>query len=256
DPYLDFTRQETLRVLEPLVKAALAEKRPIAFKTPAGSRYVLKSVSTDDLLKMKRDRAVYLELLFRKGVRDEYRKEALAGLARLEKKSELGVLVASIRRQDDVPGVRDESVTFDLVRLLTGRSAAELKEARAELEGMAITARSPVTRQLGFVALIAADGGVDRAWELAGQSASSLRDLVDAMPLRRAPGQRAALYPKVASLLQGLPRGLATPGNGKRTPGRFVRIELPGRRKTLTLAEVEVYSDGQNVARGGKASQK
>src|SRR5262249_41946011 len=43
---------------------------------------------------------------------------------------------------------------------------------------------------------------------------------------------------------------------GKGTAGRFVRIELPGRRKTLTLAEVEVMSGGRNVALQGKATQK
>src|SRR5690606_18099323 len=32
-------------------------------------------------------------------------------------------------------------------------------------------------------------------------------------------------------------------------------VELPGQRRTLTLAEVEVMSDGRNVARQGKASQ-
>ena len=37
--------------------------------------------------------------------------------------------------------------------------------------------------------------------------------------------------------------------------GRYVRIELPGKQRTLTLAEVEVYSDGKNVARKGKATQ-
>ena len=37
--------------------------------------------------------------------------------------------------------------------------------------------------------------------------------------------------------------------------GRYVRIELPGDQKTLTLAEVEVFSDGKNVARQGKATQ-
>ena len=36
---------------------------------------------------------------------------------------------------------------------------------------------------------------------------------------------------------------------------RFVRIELPGDKRILTLAEVEVISGGKNVARGGKASQ-
>ena len=36
---------------------------------------------------------------------------------------------------------------------------------------------------------------------------------------------------------------------------RFVRIELPGDKRILTLAEVEVISAGGNVAGGGKASQ-
>jgi azurin len=43
----------------------------------------------------------------------------------------------------------------------------------------------------------------------------------------------------------------------KATPGaqaRFVRIELP-RRGTLTLAEVQVMSEGQNIATSGKATQ-
>jgi putative heme-binding domain-containing protein len=77
------------------------------------------------------------------------------------------------------------------------------------------------------------------------------------MPLIRDPNQRAALYPKVEQLLDGLPKDLAaTVTKGKTVVGRFVRVELPGRKKTLTLAEVEVYSGGRNVARQGKASQK
>src|SRR5216110_1727857 len=71
----------------------------------------------------------------------------------------------------------------------------------------------------------------------------------------RDPGQRAALYPKVESLLGGLPPGLTTASTGKQVSGRYVRVELPGKQRTLTLAEVEVYSDGKNVARQGKASQ-
>ncbi|MEZ6057043.1 MAG: plastocyanin/azurin family copper-binding protein [Planctomycetaceae bacterium] len=38
-------------------------------------------------------------------------------------------------------------------------------------------------------------------------------------------------------------------------PARFVRIELPGNKRILTLAEVEVISGGKNVAREGKATQ-
>ncbi len=80
------------------------------------------------------------------------------------------------------------------------------------------------------------------------------------MPLIRDIGLRASLYPKVEPLLHGLPKELAATGRpvgkGKETPGRYVRIELPGTQRTLTLAEVEVFSDGKNVARQGKASQK
>jgi hypothetical protein len=37
--------------------------------------------------------------------------------------------------------------------------------------------------------------------------------------------------------------------------GRFVRIEIPGEGKILSLAEVQVQSSGENVARKGEASQ-
>ncbi len=37
--------------------------------------------------------------------------------------------------------------------------------------------------------------------------------------------------------------------------GRFVRIELPGEAKILSLAEVEVLSEGVNLAKEGKANQ-
>jgi hypothetical protein len=49
---------------------------------------------------------------------------------------------------------------------------------------------------------------------------------------------------------------LVPPGNPAQV-GRFVRIELPGKAKILSLAEVEVIggTDNSNVARGGQATQ-
>jgi putative heme-binding domain-containing protein len=257
DAYLDYVRSETFKALDPYVKKAVAEGKDIPFVTSAGSRYVLKSVSTDDLLKMKRNQGVYLELLFRKGVRDEFRREALTGLAKAQKQSELQVLIGAVRSRDEQQSAEDESVVFDLVRLLTDRKAAELADARADLEKMATGGKLPVTRELGYVALIAADGDVEKAWALGLKSPAALQDFVKAMPLVRDPAQRAALYPKVAALLDGLPKELGTgPGDGKTVLGRYVRIELPGKKRTLTLAEVEIFSGGRNVARQGKASQK
>ncbi len=256
DQYIDFVRGETLRALEPFVKKAIASGQPIAFTTPAGARYFLKNVGTDDLLKLKRDRAVYIELLSRAGVRDEYRQEAVAALAKLEGKSQLRVLLDAIRQQDEQQVRSEGGVLFDLVHTLTSHERPDLAAVRDDLEKLATSAKQPVTRQLGFVALIAADGSVDRAWTLATKSLRSLQDLVSAMPLLSDPSLRAALYPKVVPLLDGPPKELASSGAaGKPVLGRYVRIELPGRSRTLTLAEVEVFSEGRNVARQGKATQ-
>ncbi len=256
DQYVDFVRGETMKTLDPLVKKALAEGKTIAFTTQIGSRYLLRNVTLEQLIKMERTRPVNLELLFRPGVRDELRREALRELARLEKKPEPRVLFDAITTIDEKKENRDESVVFDLVRLLTSRSPAELTAVRNDIERLATRAKQPVIRQIGYVAMINVDGNVDKAWALATRSASTLIDLVNATPLIADTGLRASLYPKIEPLLTGLPKELSSGGKSKVVSGRYVRIELPGRQRTLTLAEVEVFSEGRNVARRGKASQK
>ncbi len=42
---------------------------------------------------------------------------------------------------------------------------------------------------------------------------------------------------------------------GKTPVGRFIRVEIPGEGRMLSLAEVQVFSGGDNVARKGEASQ-
>jgi putative heme-binding domain-containing protein len=251
DPYLDYVRQETLKALQPIFDKAIASSQEVAFTTDAGLRFLYKNLKTDDLLKRDRNRGVYLELLFRPGVRDEHRREALTGLAKLEKKAEAEVLLDALEKQSG----QEESVVFALVRLLTSRQPQELAAIRGRLEQMATTAKAPVLRQLAFLALIDADGNADKAWNLASQSAGSLRDFLSVVPVIPDASVRTDLYPKIEPLLAGLPQNLG--GNGKQNKGvfgRYVRIELP-RRGTLTLAEVEVFSDGRNIARQGQAKQ-
>ena len=254
DEYITFVTKETMRVLDPILKAALAKGEDVNFTTTAGRRYLLKSYSVEQLLKLERTHAVNLELLYRTGVRDEIRRDALQRLAHSEKKPELRVLM------DVIEGVsesgRDENVILELVHLLSGRTPAELAAVRPDLVKLATTAKQPLLRQVGYVAMVSVDGKVDDAWDLALKSASSLRDLLAAMPLIADPSLRAALFPKVEPLLKGLPNSLKPKTSGPVVPGRYVRVELPGRQRTLTLAEVEVFSDGKNVARQGKATQK
>ncbi len=253
DKYLDFVQTETRKTLEPRWKQALARGDAIDLKTDAGRSFFLRQLSVDQLLKLDRTRAVYAELLNRPGVRDEFRTEAVAGLARLDGKSELRVVLDAIAAIDAQQQVDDESLLIDLARLLTGRTAGELAESRGDLERLALESRQSVVRQVALSALIQIDGSTDPTWKLAMDSVRSLRDLLAAVPLISDAGLRATLYDRVLGLLTKLPDELKDRRSGAGL-GRYVRIELP-RRGTLTLAEVEVYSQGRNVARGGKASQ-
>jgi putative heme-binding domain-containing protein len=255
DEYLDFVRDETLRALDPYWKKALASGSPVAFTTRAGTRYFLRHVDNDHLLKIPRTRAVCFEMLTRPGLLDEQRREAVRAVALFDGQPEMTVVMNAIKSLDDERDKADASVVFDLVRELTSRSPAELAQARAELEKLATSARQPILRQIGFVSLVNVDKSAEKAWKLAGRSIESLRDFVDAMPLISDASIRAELYSRIEPLMTGLPKSLAAARTPLGVAGHFVRIELP-RAGTLTLAEVEVFSDGRNVARQGRASQK
>jgi putative heme-binding domain-containing protein len=256
DQYIEFVKTETMRTIEPFWKGALARGESIPVTTEAGARFLLKNETNERLLAMKRTRAVNLEILFRPGMLDEQRREALQGLASEQGRSELEVLLDAIGAIDEAKDGREESIVFDLVRQLSGRSASELSSVRPALEKLALSARRPMIRQIGFVALINVDRSPEKAWELALSSPAALRDFVASASLVSDATLRASLHPLIEPRLRGLPESLAgQAGQGESAMGRYVRIELP-RRGTLTLAEVEVMSDGRNVAPQGKASQK
>jgi len=258
DEYLTYTRGETMKAIEPYAKKAISEGKTIPFDTIVGASYLLRNVSIEQLLKQQRTKPICRELLLRPGVRDELRREALRDLARMDKTSEPRVLFDIIAAMDEKKGSGDQAVIMDLVRMLSGRSQAEMAAVRDDIEKLATSAHQPVIRQIGYIALINVDGSIDKAWDLASKSIGTLTDLVNATPLIADASLRASLYPKIEPLLEGLPKELASPNavSGKTVLGRYVRIELPGKQRTLTLAEVEVLSDGRNVARQGKASQK
>jgi putative heme-binding domain-containing protein len=253
DQYIDFVRGETMKALEPILKSALASGKEVKFTTEAGARYLLKNISVEQLTKMERTRPVLTELLYRPGVREELRREALRGIATADGKPEARVLIDAIRALDEKNQDRGQSVVFDLVHLLSGRGADELASTRADLEALATSAKTSLLRQVGYVAMITVDASPDKAWALASKSPDNLRDLLAAMPLIADQGLRASLYPKVEPLLTANAGG--SDADSKSVHGRYVRIELPGPQRTLTLAEVEIYSGGQNVARQGKAKQ-
>lgn len=253
DLFLDYTKAESLKVLEPSWKQAMEAGENIEFASSAGRRYFLRNISTAELLAMERDAAVLEEILYREGISDQIRRQAIASLAKLRQVSPLEMLLTTIENLDK--NARSESIVYDMVRILTGWDSKDLKEFRPRLVEMARTGSYPVVRQIGYVALISADGTTDAAWEMASRTVGSLKDFLSAMPLILDPAVQGRLYPQVKALLTSLPGELGKNQSGGGAFGRYVRIELPGDNRTLTLAEVEVFANGTNIAPQGEATQ-
>ena len=257
DRHMDYVKKESARVLEPEFRAAREAKEAIAFSTDAGRRFLYRSLSNDELVAEPRSPIVFREMLLRPGLDERLRQEAIEGLAAADTKSVVRVAVDALSVLDSREGAVDSATVFDLIRVLLSRPASELAELRGDMERMATSARRPQLRRIGYVALSAIDalGGGDpsaKVWELAKAEPRRLVDMVEALPLVSDPGVRTSLYDRVLPLVDGLPGSTAVkPG----TVGRFVRVELFGKQRTLTLAEVEVYSGNDNVAREGKATQ-
>jgi HEAT repeat protein len=250
DYYLNYVLDSTMTTLEPMWKPALST-RGIAADNPAGLAFVLDRLTSTELAGLPRSAPVYDALLTRPGVERRHREEAIDGLARAKGTDALGEIIVALDKVDGAPG--GGPAAADLAVLLAASDDGKLADRRADLERLATRGRSEVVRQAGFAALLRGDGVVDKVWQLAAASPRSVIDLVNSTAMVQDPILLDRLYRPMAGLLQ--------PGDAPvhrveppRT-GRFVRIVLPGRSRALRLAEVQVFSGGENVAPKGVATQ-
>ncbi len=251
DYYLDYVLKETLRQLEPVWRKAVAEGRPVAADNPAGIEYLMRSASTAELLKFPRTPGVLGTILRRPDVADLDRGVALAELAQSRKVSRVAALLDIL----DETASGEPATASALGRMLASESPAEVKAVRARVEALATQSSNQTVREGAWAALAVADEGFDKVWATVGTHAGRITDLLNGLPLILDPEFRARLRSKVEPMVAAVPADLAAAAKARGSGiGRYVRIELP-RRGTLTLAEVQVFSGGRNVAQGAKARQ-
>jgi azurin/glucose/arabinose dehydrogenase len=251
DYYLDYCMTQTMRQLEPWWKSAITEGKPLAAENPAGIEYVLGSVATADLAKLPKSAVTLTALLTRPDVPPTRRQAALTDLAELQKTTPLEALLATL----GPVAASGSGAATDLCRYLLLQPAADLKASREALAKLAAPTHAAVVRQSALAAMITADGSVDAVWEDAVKSPAALNDGLEALTRLADPALRASAFEKVLPLLTTMPPAVAAViSSNPGAAARHVRIELP-RRGTLTLAEVEVFANGSNVARSGSARQ-
>ncbi len=266
DKFIDYCLNETLRSSEPAWRAAIVAGKSLADDNEAGLRFLMDRLSPAELASMARSKLVNNELLTRPGILHEARMEAAESLARAAGTDARAELLTAIARLDASDAVNSEPVLADLTHLFLngdGRSphsaevdSTDLSKYVTQLHQLASEGRKPITRQIAFATLMQANQSIDELWESAQQSPLRFRDLVAATALVDVPALKADLAPRIAGLFSELPKSVSQAiDQASRTSGRYVRIELPGDSKTLTLAEVQVFADGRNVATGGTTTQ-
>jgi len=248
DYYIDYTLGETVRQLEKFWKPALAAGQPVAAENPAGLAYLLTRMSTRELVKLKPSHVVLGELVSRPRVPMADRHKALDGLARLNRTDRLTELVSAIGISDVGDSAEADLVLFDLAHMLTGQAPRQLASVRGQLEKMATGSRRAVTRQIGFAALLAADGKSGAAWQLAGRSESGRRDLLDGLPLVPDPALRDSLFTRIKPLL-------APPGRPVTQEARLLRRSSFNAATALPGHQAEVFGILAGFARKGDQRQ-
>ncbi|MBL9185883.1 MAG: hypothetical protein JNK23_00250 [Opitutaceae bacterium] len=193
DYYLDYVTGETLRQLRPLWRKRLGEGGSFAGGDAAATRYLLRTLSVAEVLKMPRTADVCENLLSRSGVTDAVRAESLATLAKLRSAAPVALILATI----DSPAEVDARAVG---RLLLAQPAADLKAHRPALLKLALADNSEA-RSWAFAAVALADGSLDPAWQAASASPLSLASLLGGIHLIPNADLRATAYDRVMAIL-------------------------------------------------------
>ncbi len=193
DYYLDYTIGETLRQLRPLWRKRMGEGGKFADGDSASARYLLRTLSVAEVLKMPRTEDVVENLLGRTGVNDAARAEALAALAKIRSTTPVALLLKTI----DSPAEIDVRAVG---RLLLAQTPADLRPHRAALLKLALADNSE-GRTWAFAAVALADGSLDQAWPTASASPLSFASLLGGIHLIPSAELRATAFDRVMPIL-------------------------------------------------------
>lgn len=251
DYYITYCLKETMRQLAPWWKEAVMSGKALAAGNPAGTDYVVASLSGGELAKLPKSDFSLTAMLTRSDVSGNQRKQALEELAKLKNETPVAVLLNALTPLAQKGG----RAANELAQILRSQSPADLKPSRAALEKLAAKDSAEPVRNSARAALISVDGSIEAAWTEAAKSPEALIDFLHTLPLVADATLRASAFDKVIPLLQTLPPSVKAKMDGDKSGrARYVRIELPD-TGTLTLAEVEITAGGVNVAGSGTATQ-
>jgi len=258
DRFLDYALEETLRALDAAWRPALVKREGFLRSNPEGLALLLDKLTTEELAQAPPSRPVYEATLRRRGMSEAAYARAVHGLAHEAEKRPDQLLVEAIETADSASGAHVDHTLMTLFALL-GENAS--RATRPAVERLRTEGKRSTTRKLAGATLLhlSSAAELDALMQAASKSSITMLDFLEALSLLD-PERTGAAFRSWAGegLKTELLRRMDAPRAGideKRLSGRYVRVELEGDARTLTLAEVQVFEAGVNVAPSGSCTQ-
>jgi glucose/arabinose dehydrogenase/azurin/HEAT repeat protein len=197
DYYLDYTLQETMRQLEPIWRQALEKGSALAAANSVGRAYVLKKISTPELLKLPQSATIMEAIMERSDAADADRMVALGNLASARKKN----LTETLLEQIDACPPTDVAAISALAGLLPYQAPEALHSRQQRLDSYTHPHLPAKLRQAAWVAMVVADKTFDKVWPRAANSEPTLVDLLNGIPMISDPSFRSLSYDRVAEVI-------------------------------------------------------
>lgn len=204
DMQLEFDLNEARKTVDvdQILKDAVAKNLPLS---NAAQAYMLRSAGVEELVKLKPTDAVYLAILSRSNAKAEHLKYALEGLATSRKTDQLKLILELITEQDKKEA---SGALAGAGELLLAQPVAALQPVRAQLVAFAEQGKSPLTRRIGYAAMMTADKNGEDAFLAASKDGESLKLALEAVALVKDPAVREGLYVQVRPLLFEMPQAI------------------------------------------------
>jgi len=192
---------------------AAEEPAPTIFldKSPRVVEFQLRQLSNKQLASLERKTdhimyaPIYFALLTRPGLDGKYRKEAVEALVKLNKSSAAGELIAAIVRVDEETDeetlTQRQAMLEELGAMLLREKKDVLTQKRDELVTLAGDGNDARAKEIGYGAMMVADGAIDQAMQLTTEKENGQRYLFGSAALIKDKAILAAIYPAAESAI-------------------------------------------------------
>jgi glucose/arabinose dehydrogenase/azurin len=193
DYYLDYTFNETRRVLQPPPHDLFIPEHPRARER------VLSRLSNPDLLLAPEVEPVWVERLERPGIEAVDRVAALDALAGHRDSNRIEQAFHILAGLDDHP---NPGAAPDLGLILAAHPRADLRSIRSALLRLARSGAQEPVRRAAWAGLVAADGDPGVAWAETADDPAARATLIDSVILHLDPSFRGRFQPLLMELLE------------------------------------------------------